>query len=39
MTVTAMMQKVGAKTPKIGPSDQVMQFLENQLLDRVILIV
>jgi hypothetical protein len=39
MTVTVMMRKVGAKTPKIGPSDQVMQFSENQLLNRVILII
>jgi hypothetical protein len=29
----------GVKTPKIGPSDQVMQFSENQLLNRVILII
>jgi hypothetical protein len=33
---TVMMWKVGAKTPKIDPGDQVMQFLENQLLNRVI---
>jgi hypothetical protein len=39
MTAIVMMRKVGAKTPKIGPGDQVMQFLENQLLDRVILII
>jgi hypothetical protein len=39
MTATVMMQKVGAKTLKIGPSDQVMQFSENQLLNRVILII
>jgi hypothetical protein len=39
MTATVMMQKVGAKTPKIGPGDQVMQFSENQLLNRVILII
>jgi hypothetical protein len=34
-----MMWKVGVKTPKIDPSDQVMQFSENQLLNRVILII
>jgi hypothetical protein len=34
----AMMQKVGAKIPKIGPRDQAIQSLENQLLNRVILI-
>jgi hypothetical protein len=28
-----MMWKVGAKTPKIDPSEQVMQFSENQLLN------
>jgi hypothetical protein len=39
MTATVMMRKVGAKTPKIGPGDQVMQFSENQLLNRVILII
>jgi hypothetical protein len=31
--------KVGAKTSKIGPGDQVMQFLGNRLSDRVILII
>jgi hypothetical protein len=31
--VTVMMWKVVEKTPKIGPGDQVMQFLENQLLN------
>jgi hypothetical protein len=39
MTATVMMQKVGAKTPKIGPGDQVMQFLGNQISDKVILII
>jgi hypothetical protein len=29
----------GAKTPKIDPGDQVMQFSENQLLNRVISII
>jgi hypothetical protein len=38
MTATVMMQRVEAKTPKIGPSDQVMQSSENRLSDRVILI-
>jgi hypothetical protein len=38
MTVIVMMRKVGAKTPKIGPSDQVTQSSGNQLSDRVILI-
>jgi hypothetical protein len=27
---------VAGKTPKIDPGDQVMQFSENQLLNRVI---
>jgi hypothetical protein len=36
---TVMMWKVVEKTPKIDPSDQAMQFLENQLLNRVILII
>jgi hypothetical protein len=31
--------EVGAKTPKIGPGDQVMQFSGNRLSDRVILII
>jgi hypothetical protein len=39
VTATVMMRKVGAKTPKIGPGDQVMQFLGNRLSDRVILII
>jgi hypothetical protein len=34
-----MMWKVAEKTPKIDPGDQVMQFLENQLLNRVISII
>jgi hypothetical protein len=34
-----MMWKVGEKTPKIDPGDQVMQFSENQLLNRVISIM
>jgi hypothetical protein len=38
MTATVMMRKVGTKTPKIGPGDQVTQSSGNQLLDRVILI-
>jgi hypothetical protein len=38
MTAILMMQKVGAKTQKIGPSDQVMQSLGNRPSDRVILI-
>jgi hypothetical protein len=29
MTAIVMMQKVGAKTPKIGPGGQVTQSLEN----------
>jgi hypothetical protein len=37
--VTVMMWKVVEKTPKIDPSDQVMQFLKNQLLNRVISII
>ena len=36
---TVMMWKVVEKTPKIDPSDQAMQFSENQLLNRVILII
>jgi hypothetical protein len=39
MTTTIMMWKVGAKTPKIGRGGQVMQFSENQLLNRVISII
>jgi hypothetical protein len=39
MTAIVMMRKVGAKTQKIGPGNQVMQFSENQLLNRVILIL
>ena len=31
--------KVGAKTPKIGPGNQVMQFWENGLSNRVNLII
>jgi hypothetical protein len=31
-----MMRKVGAKTPKIGPGDQVTQSSGNRLSDRVI---
>jgi hypothetical protein len=27
------------KTPKIDPGDQAIQFLENKLLNRVILII
>jgi hypothetical protein len=38
MTVIVMMWKVGAKTPKIGPGDQVTQSSENRLLGKVILI-
>ena len=37
--VTVMMWKVVEKTPKIDPGDQAIQFLENQLLNRVILII
>jgi hypothetical protein len=36
MIVTVMMWKVVAKTPKIDPGDQAIQFSENQLLNRVI---
>jgi hypothetical protein len=39
MTAIVMMRKAGANTSKIGPSDQAMQFSENQLLNRVILII
>jgi hypothetical protein len=39
MIVTAMMWRVGAKTLKIGPGDQVMQSSGNQLSNRVILII
>jgi hypothetical protein len=39
MTATVMMQKVEAKTLKIGPGDQVMQSSGNRLSDRVILII
>ena len=35
----AMMWRVGAKTPKIGLGDQVMQSSGNQLPNRVILII
>jgi hypothetical protein len=38
MTVIVMIRKAGAKTPKIGPGDQVTQSSENRLSDRVILI-
>jgi hypothetical protein len=38
MTTIVMMWKVGAKTPKIGPGDQVTQSSGNRLSDRVILI-
>jgi hypothetical protein len=38
MTAIVMMRKVGAKTPKIGPGDQVTQSSGNRLSDRVILI-
>jgi hypothetical protein len=31
-----MMWKAAGKTPKIDLSDQAMQFLENQLLNRAI---
>jgi hypothetical protein len=34
-----MMWKVAAKTLKIDPGDQVMQFSGNQLLNRVISII
>jgi hypothetical protein len=34
-----LMWKVVEKTPKIDPGDQAIQFLENQLLNRVILII
>jgi hypothetical protein len=33
-----MMWKVAAKTPKINPGNQAIQFSENQVLNRVILI-
>jgi hypothetical protein len=36
---TVMMWKVVEKTPKIDPGDQAIQFSENQLLNRVILII
>jgi hypothetical protein len=39
MIVTAMMWRVGVKTLKIGPSDQVMQSSGNQLSNIVILII
>jgi hypothetical protein len=39
MIVTAMMWRVGAKTLKIGPGDQVMQSSGNQLSNRVIVII
>jgi hypothetical protein len=39
MTATVTMRKVEAKTLKIGPGDQVMQFSENRLSNRVILII
>jgi hypothetical protein len=38
MTMIVMMRKVGVKTPKIGPGDQVTQSSGNQLSDKVILI-
>jgi hypothetical protein len=38
MTAIVMMQKVGARTPKIGPSDQAMQSSGNRVSDRLILI-
>jgi hypothetical protein len=39
MIVIAMMWRVGAKTMKIGPGDQVMSSSRNQLSNRVILII
>jgi hypothetical protein len=38
MTAIVIMQKAGAKTPKIGPGDQVTQSSGNRLSDRAILI-
>jgi hypothetical protein len=35
--VTVMMQRVEAKTPRIDPGDQVMQFLENRPSSKVTL--
>jgi hypothetical protein len=39
MIATAMMRRVEAKTLKIGPGDQVIQYSGNQLSNRVILII
>jgi hypothetical protein len=39
MIVIAIMWRVGVKTLKIGPGDQVMQSSGNQLSNRVILII
>jgi hypothetical protein len=39
MIATAMTWRVEAKTPKIGPGDQVIQSSGNQLSNRAILII
>jgi hypothetical protein len=39
VTVTVMMWIVVVKVPKIDPGDQAMRFLENQALNKTILLV